>query len=99
MKRKTERAYFNELWHEMTVSLEDFLKAGDQEKLHKFRVQVKKIRALLMLLDVALSQKKLSKSFKPVRKIFKDGGLIREAYINIQWSSHYELKNDEFILE
>jgi CHAD domain-containing protein len=99
MKRKTERAYFNELWHEMTAALEDFLKAGDQEKLHKFRVQVKKIRALLMLLDVALSQKKLSKSFKPVRKIFKDGGVIREAYINIQLSSHYELKNEDFILE
>jgi len=99
MKKKTERAYFNELWDEMTASLEDFLKHADQEKLHKFRVQVKKIRALLMLLDVALSQKKLSKNFKPVRKIFKDGGVIREAYINIQLSSHYELKNEEFILE
>ena len=99
MKRKTEKAYFNELWSEMTASLEDFLKAGDQEKLHKFRVQVKKLRALLTLLDAALSQKKLSKSFKPVRKIFKDGGMIREAYINIQLSSHYELKNDDFILE
>jgi CHAD domain-containing protein len=97
MKRKIEKAYFNELWHELTASLEDFLKGGDQEKLHKFRVQVKKLRALLTLIDVALSQKKLSKIFKPVRKIFKHGGLIREAYINIQLSSHYNLKNDEFI--
>ena len=99
MKRKTERAYFNELWREMTASLEGFLEDVDQEKLHKFRVQVKKIRALLTLLDAALSQKKLSKNFKPVRKIFKHGGVIREAYINIQLSSHYELKNEEFILE
>lgn len=99
MKKKTGKAYFNDLWDEMTSHLESFLKDGDQEKLHKFRVQVKKLRALFTLLDAALSQKKLSKAFKPVRQIFKDGGVIREAYINIQLSSHYELKNEDFILE
>jgi len=99
MKRKAEKAYFNELWDEMTVSLESFLQDGEQEKLHRFRVQVKKIRALLTLLDVSLGQKTLSKNFKPVRKIFKQGGVIREAYINLQLSSHYDLKNEEFILE
>ncbi|MGN6639572.1 MAG: CHAD domain-containing protein [Mucilaginibacter sp.] len=97
MKRKTEKAYFNELWDQMTDDLEDFLKTGDQEKLHHFRVQVKKLRALLTLLDMTLKSK-LTKEFKPVKKIFKQGGKIREAYINLQLSSHYELKNDDFIL-
>jgi len=99
MKRKAEKAYFNELWDEMTLSLESFLQDGEQEKLHRFRVQVKKVRALLTLMDVSLGQKTLSKNFKPVRKIFKQGGIIRESYINIQLSSHYDLKNEEFILE
>ena len=31
----------------MAANLEGFLKTGDQEKLHQFRVQVKKVRALL----------------------------------------------------
>ncbi|MBS1528681.1 MAG: CHAD domain-containing protein [Bacteroidetes bacterium] len=99
MKRKAEKAYFNELWDEMESSLGGFLHNGEQEKLHRFRVQVKKLRALLLLLDTALGDKILSKGFKPVRKIFKQGGVIREAYINIQLSSHYDLKNDEFIQE
>jgi CHAD domain-containing protein len=99
MKRKTGKAYFNELWDEMESSLHHFLEDGEQEKLHRFRVQIKKIRALLLLLDTALYQKTLSKKFKPVRKIFKQGGVIREAYINIQLSSHYELKNEDFIQE
>lgn len=99
MKRKAEKAYFNELWDEMESSLEGFLHDGEQEKLHRFRVQVKKSRALLTLLDATLSQKTLSKGFKPVKKIFKLGGVIREAYINIQLSSHYDLKNEDFIKE
>jgi CHAD domain-containing protein len=99
MKRKAEKAYFNDLWDEMESSLEGFLHEGEQEKLHRFRVQVKKLRALLLLLDTALGQKALSKGFKPVRKIFKQGGVIREGYINIQLSSHYDLKDDKFIQE
>lgn len=98
MKKKTEKAYFNELWDQMTDDLNDFLETGDQEKLHHFRVQVKKLRALLTLLDMTIAKSKLSKEFKPVKKIFKQGGKIREAYINLQLSSHYELKNDDFIL-
>lgn len=98
MKKKTGKAYFNELWDQMTDDLNDFFKIGDQEKLHHFRVQVKKLRALLTLLDMTITKSNLSKEFKPVKKIFKQGGKIREAYINLQLSSHYELKNDDFIL-
>lgn len=98
MKKKTEKAYFNELWDQMTDNLNGFFETGDQEKLHHFRVQVKKLRALLVLLDMTLVKSKLSKEFKPVKKIFKHGGKIREAYINLQLGSHYELKNDDFIL-
>jgi CHAD domain-containing protein len=98
MKRKAEKAYFNELWGQMTAYLDDFLKTGDQEKLHHFRVQVKKLRALLEMLDTASPKNKLSRGFKPVRRIFKHAGIIREAYIHLQLCSHYGLKNDEFIL-
>ena len=45
MKRKTEKVYFDELWEGMTNHLKAFIDAGDQEELHLFRVQVKKIGA------------------------------------------------------
>jgi len=99
MKLKAGKTYFNDLWYQMKADLRDFLKTGDQEKLHHFRVQVKKLRAFLLLVDHTLPHSKLSKIFKPIRQIFKDGGKIREAYINLQLSSKYELKNEDFILQ
>jgi CHAD domain-containing protein len=99
MKRKTGKAHLNDLWEHMCSNLEAFIKEGDQEKLHQFRVNVKKIRAFLLLVDAALSQNTLSKQFKPVKKIFRHGGKIREAYINLQLGTHYELKNDDFNLK
>jgi CHAD domain-containing protein len=83
----------------MVAHLDSFLKTGDQEKLHQFRLQVKKLRALLELFDAASPKSKLSKDFKPVKSIFKHCGVIREAYINLQLSANYGLKNEEFILE
>jgi CHAD domain-containing protein len=99
MKKKTGKGYFNELWELMVAHLDSFLKSGDQEKLHQFRLQVKKLRALLVLLDAASPKNRLSKDFKPVKSIFKHCGVIREAYINLQLSANYGLKNEEFILE
>jgi CHAD domain-containing protein len=99
MKRKTGKAYFNDLWKHMCNNLEAFVKEGDQEKLHQFRVNVKKIRAFLLLVDETLSQNAFSKQFKPVKKIFKQGGKIREAFINLQMGAQYNLNNEDFNLK
>src|ERR1700712_1727379 len=98
MKRKTEKAHFNDQWELMVSHLKAFLGAGDQEELHLFRVQVKKLRAMLELLDSNSSKPRLSKDFKPVRRIFKHGGDIRNAYINLQFAVRYQFKNEEFLL-
>ncbi|MGZ3764322.1 MAG: CHAD domain-containing protein [Mucilaginibacter sp.] len=98
MKKKAEKAYFNEQWELMSSHLKTFIKIGDQEELHLFRVQVKKLRAMLTLLDVAEPKQKLLKDFKPVRKIFQLCGDIRNAYINLQMGVRFRLKNEEFIM-
>lgn len=98
MKKKTEKAYFDEQWVQMVTHFKAFTKTGDQEELHLFRVQVKKLRAILELLDSASSRHKLSKDLKPVRQIFKHCGNIRNAYINLQLGARYQLKNEEFIM-
>jgi CHAD domain-containing protein len=97
MKRKTGKAYFNEQWKEMTGRLKAFIKNGDQEELHQFRVQVKKLRAMLTLLDSPSAKRKLSRDFKPVRRIFQHCGNVRNAYINLQLGVRYKLQNQEFI--
>ena len=80
----------------MQVHLEAFLETGNQEDLHRFRVQIKKLKAMFSLLEDASSQQGLLKNFKPVRKIFKYAGHIRDAHTNLLLSERYKLTNEAF---
>ena len=82
----------------MTAHLKAFIENGDQEELHLFRVQVKKLRAMLELLDTSSANHPLSKDFKPVRKIFKRFGEIRSAFINLQFGQRFQFKNEDFFI-
>ncbi|QTE34740.1 CHAD domain-containing protein [Mucilaginibacter gossypii] len=82
MKKKTEKKFIIKTWRTMKRHLRSFVKNGEQEDLHRFRTGVKKLRALLILGDSAAKDAVLEKRFKPVRKIFKQAGEIRNAYIN-----------------
>lgn len=96
MKKKTEEKYLDKEWLEMNARLKAFLETGDQEHLHKFRVQIKKLRAMLSLFEITANEAGLMKNFKPVKKIFKRAGDIREAHINLELSQRYHLKNSQF---
>ena len=80
----------------MNIHLIAFLETGDQEELHKFRVQIKKLRAMLFLFEKTSKENGLLKYFKPVRKIFKYAGQIRDAHTNLQLGERYHLKNEQF---
>lgn len=80
----------------MDGHLKAFLATGDQEELHQFRVQIKKLNAMLNLFERTSRQHGLLKKFKPVRKIFKYAGNIRDAHTNLQLSSRFKLKNEAF---
>lgn len=96
MKKKKELKYFDKEWKEMRAHLAVFFEEGDQEALHKFRVQIKKLRAMLIFFENTSKQHGLMKHFKPVKEIFKHAGQIRDAYMNLQLSEKYELKNEAF---
>jgi CHAD domain-containing protein len=96
MKKKEEAKYFDKEWKEMNAHLESFLETGEEEALHKFRVQIKKLRAMLSLFVDTSNQSGLLKDFKPVRKIFKDAGYIRDAQTNLALGESYNIKNDAF---
>ena len=98
MKKKDEKAHFNDQWEQMMVHFKNFIKTGDQEQLHLFRVQVKKLRAMLELFDTTTSGKKLSKDFKPVKRIFKHCGEIRSAYINMKLGAQYHFTDEDFLM-
>jgi CHAD domain-containing protein len=96
MKKKEEEKYLDKEWMEMNARLKAFLETGDQEALHKFRVQIKKLRAMLQLFESTSKESGLLKNFKPVRQIFKHAGNIRDAHTNLELSERYKLKNDLF---
>lgn len=98
MKKKKEKIYFNDQWNEMTDHLKKFIEHGEQEELHLFRVQVKKLRAMLELLNPSSTKHPLLKDFKPVRKIFKRCGEIRNAFINLQYGQRFQFKNEDFFM-
>jgi CHAD domain-containing protein len=97
MKKREEKKYFDKEWGQMKSSLLAFLKKEDQEDLHRFRVQVKKLRAFLILSDSTGHQPNLALYFKPVKKIFKDAGEIRNAFINQELAKEHQTGNPDFI--
>lgn len=97
MTKKEVQKYFDKEWTEMKAGLKSFLKKGDQEDLHHFRVRVKKLQAFLFLLERAGNNYKLIRNFKPVRKIFKRAGEIRNAFINQELGKTMIIGQDEFM--
>ena len=96
MKKKEEAKYLDKEWEQMNAHLKQFLETGNQEDLHKFRVQIKKLKALIVLFEGTSRHTGLMKHFKEVKKIFRSAGNIRDAYINLQLGEKYELKNEAF---
>jgi CHAD domain-containing protein len=97
MKSKQQIKYFDQEWGDMKSYLKSFLKKGDQEDLHRFRVQIKKIRSFITLAD-SDEHVTLAKYFKPVKSIFKQAGIIRDAFNNLELAKKYNMQQDEFIL-
>lgn len=93
MKAAKEIQYIRQYGKEMQAQLKLFLHTRDPTALHQFRVRVKKLKSLLMLLQTAPGNRRLMHNFKPIKKVFGKAGAIREMYIHLQLSSHYQLHN------
>ncbi len=79
MKEQKEKKQLDKLWKRMQKRFKGFRNTGHTEQLHQFRIQVKKIRSFLTLLEAEKKNRGLLKDFKPVKKIFKSAGVVRDA--------------------
>ena len=84
MKKKKEINYLKTLLEEIECSLKAYNRSGKQDCLHDFRVGVKKMKAFLILADSDDHKSKLLKKFRPVGRIFRRAGKIRNAAVNKQ---------------
>lgn len=96
MKKKEEKKYINKKWKGLKARIQTFLTTSDQQELHRFRVQVKKLKALIQLLQSDKKNDQLLQDFKPVKRIFRQAGNIRNAYVNLQLSEQYQLHSPAF---
>jgi CHAD domain-containing protein len=96
LKAATGKKHLDKLWNEMTTHFKLFVDAGDQEELHKFRVAAKRIRSFLTLIQNCNNDDRFLKNLEPVIKIFKQAGIIREAYLETQILEQYQLTAVDF---
>lgn len=82
-KRKIRKKLIKE--HKGTKrSLQGFVKNGDQEQLHQFRVGVKKLRAIASLVEATADSDRLQQDLKPVKKTYQLSGKVRDSHLHIK---------------
>ncbi|MEJ5964140.1 CHAD domain-containing protein [Pedobacter immunditicola] len=96
MKAGAEIRLLEKNWKQLKPALKSYLKTENPEQLHQFRVQVKKIKSLLVLYTINKKNKKLLKLFGPVKKIFRHAGIIRDSYIHLQLADQFQVKEPAF---
>lgn len=65
-------------------ALRGFMKKGDQDKLHKFRVGIKKLRAMAALIEMTNAKIDIRNKLKPVKETYQLSGAVRDSYLHIQ---------------
>lgn len=74
--------------------LNRYAQTSDEEALHQFRVNLKKIHAVMQYFrEKEIHSKKIKQLKRKEKEIFSDAGFIRDAGIRIQWltKNHYYL--------
>ena len=96
LKKERQYKYFDKRWEALLGHLKDFSQNQAPDDIHDLRVEIKKIYALLTLAEKCSSDIEFSDYAKPVSKIFKEAGNIRDAQINLQLISGYGNTNEVY---
>jgi len=83
-------------WKRIRKYLESIKDSRDPLSIHKFRLEIKKIEALLFLVRSCEPDKKHRFDIKHTRKVFLYLGKIRTSMLNLNLAETYNLKNPSF---
>ncbi len=88
--------YSTERWAVFTLHLNNTIAHFGEEDLHQLRVEIKKMRALFSLLEGAIPGGFKKKKYeKPLQKLFRPGGKLRETHMNRVLVKAYNLKDPD----
>ena len=84
LTKRKQRRFLAEKEQRWMHQLEAFGESHDDEALHRLRVEVKKIRALVKLISTD-SGKRAAGHFRGLKQMFREAGVIRDAASQAQW--------------
>lgn len=84
LKKEQQKKHFKAIRKAMQFHLRAFCANQKLEDLHKFRLQVKKMQALLLFFPDSPVAEKGAPYFQAIKPIFKHAGRIRGASLNLQ---------------
>jgi CHAD domain-containing protein len=90
LSKQRQKKYLRKREQEMLDRLHAYAGSREQESLHKMRVEIKKMRSFLKFVK-ACSGKDFASDFKPVKRIFRSAGRIRDAYNSNKMIEDYRL--------
>lgn len=84
LTKRKQRRFLAEKEQQWLDQLEAFGDSHDNEALHRLRVELKKIRALVKLIDTG-SGKRAANHFRGLKQMFREAGKVRDAASQAQW--------------
>lgn len=84
--------YFNQRVKQIFNHLLEFDINSSENSMHDFRVEIKKMKAILKFLKSVYPKSKLKKSARQLNNIFQQSGEIREYQLLVQWFQKNELE-------
>jgi len=78
-------------------SLRGFINKNDQDKLHKFRVGIKKLRAVASLIEQTTTLSNVRRELNPIKDTYRLGGQVRDSYLHGKLAEKVEVVNTEYL--
>lgn len=84
--------YTNKRFDRLEKALKQYQRFSEVETLHRLRIEIKKIKVLLLLINYCVRHFKAHKTFIPLRAIFRKAGAIRQPAIFSKLLLRYQIK-------
>ena len=94
LTKKKQRQYLDEKERQWLNELAVFGKTRDENALHRLRLGIKKIRALIRL-SASVRGKPRSRELRPLKKMFRQAGIIRDTESQLRLLEQHQLLSPE----
>lgn len=94
--KQRQQKHLKSIGKSMLRHLQSYFETGDPEELRRFRVQVKKMKALLALVQQDVERTNFSQKFQPIRSVYQQAGEIRSGHLHVVLLDSYHLADPAF---